>query len=169
VETLLDVVGRTHTRAWVAYLVLLLNFATVAGIYTTLRLTEGHVLPVTLWMALQQISGTITSLSFAFIGPMIYEYISRSQMGTINAGRGIYSGIVGFLVPNLGAWWVVFYTANVGNAGSGSHDYTSLYILQLVLFLPSIAVYTWFIRRVAAGKVPRTGVLEVEAEFERGK
>lgn len=162
VETLMDFTGREHMRAWVSFVSVGLGFSFVFVLYTLLQLAPDNVLPITFWMAFQQVNGTFGALTGVFVGPMIYEYITRSKMGTINAGRGIFGAILGFAVPNLGAWWVVYYTSNIHAPAAGTYDYTSLYLLQIFFYIPTFAAKAYFIWLIVKGRMPRTGVLEVE-------
>lgn len=169
IETVLDFVGREHVRAWVSSLTILLLAAQVLVTYVLISLAHEKVIPVTLYMILDQVKSAFTALSSVFIGPMIYDYIARSKMGTINSGRAIAHSSLTFLVPNLGAWWVVFYTERVNAPAHGQYDYTSVYLLQILLLVPAIFAKFYFLRMVATGRIPRTGVLEVEGASSSAK
>ena len=95
---------------------------------------------------------------------MIYEYMPRSKMGTINAGRGIYGDSLKFGIANLGAWWVWFYSMHVYKPANSEYDYSSMYLLQFVLYVPAILATLWFLREIHAGRILRWGVMEVEGD-----
>jgi hypothetical protein len=57
-------------------------------------------------------------------------------------------------------WW----SAHVFKPSDSDYDYTSLYILQFLLFVPAIAAKIWFMREILARRVLKWGVMEVEGE-----
>jgi len=122
-------------------------------------------------MLLNVANGSIGSLLETFVGPMIYEYMPRSKMGTINSGRGLMGDGLRWGINNLGGWWIWWYSMrtlypgqkNV-DAETMNYDYTSMYILQFILIVPVIAVQAWFTYRVVKGKLLRWGILEVEGD-----
>ena len=162
VETLLDVVGRDHARAWVSLLTVVKSMIVVVGLYIFIQCSPDRVLPIMTWMVFGVIAATMGRLMDTFIGPMIYDYMPRSQMGTINAGSGLISSIVRFGAANIGAWWVVFYSLHVHKPAHVPYEYTSLYLLQFILFIPTILAKVYFIRLIVKGKMKKWGEMEVE-------
>lgn len=165
VETLLDKVGREHARAWVALLTILKGMVNVVLLYLWIRTWPDHVPSILGWMLFGVVSSTFGALVDTFVGPMIFEYMPRSRMGTINSGAGIYKTVLEFLVANLGAWWVVFYSAHFVHqpeSGPMHYDFTSMYLLQFCFFVPAIAAKVYFLRQVVTGRILKWGVIEVE-------
>jgi hypothetical protein len=171
VETMLGFTGREHTKAWVSLLALLLSLGVNICLYTAIQASAGKVIPVTLYMMLNISNGSFGALLGTFVGPMIYEYMPRSKMGTINAGRGLIGDWLRAAVMNLGGWWIVWYSAraiyggvNVPSAEEMKYDYTSMYLIQLVLFIPAILATVYFLRQIHTRRVLKWGVLEVEGD-----
>jgi len=162
VETMLDWVGREHARAWVSLLTVVKAMITVALLYTFIQRSPGQVMPIMLWMVFAVVGSTLGALMDTFIGPMIYDYMPRSQMGTINSGKGLIEGFVQFGAANLGAWWIVFFTMHIHKPAGVKYDYTSMYLLQFSLFIPAILAKLYFIRLIAKGKMKKWGAMEVE-------
>lgn len=175
VETMLGVVGGEHTRAWVSLLALILSLSVNVALYVNIQLSDGKVIPITLWMMLNIANGAFGALLGTFVGPMVYEYMPRSRMGTINAGRGLYGDGLRWVIMNLGGWWVWWFSwktlypdsAAPPDPNAMKYDYTSMYVLQFALFVPAIAAQAWFLRQVTRGKVLRWGVIEVEGNGGR--
>jgi MFS family permease len=164
VESMLDYTGREHSRAWVSLLAIFLQFANAIALYVHIELSPGRVIPITMWMVYGVMSAAYGALLATFVGPMIYEYMPRSIMGTINAGSGLISSLVKFGASLLGGWWVFWWSAHVFKPSDSDYDYTSLYILQFLLFVPAIAAKIWFMREILARRVLKWGVMEVEGE-----
>ena len=162
VETMLDWVGREHARAWVSLLTIVKSMVNVLVLYAFIKCSPGGILPIMVWMVFGVIGGTLGALIGTFIGPMIYDYMPRSQMGTINAGSGLISTVIAFGAANLGAWWIVFYSSNIHKPAHTDYDYTSMYLLQFILFLPAIVAKVYFIRLIVKGKMKKWGTMEVE-------
>jgi len=171
VETLLSFVGREHTRAWATLLAVLLGLGVNIALYTTMQLAPDKTIPITLFMMLNVANGSFNSLLETFIGPMIYEYMPRSKMGTINSGRGLLGDGLRWGINNLGGWWIWWYSlrtlypgqSNV-DAETMNYDYTSMYMLMFILYVPVIAAQAWFVWQVMRKKVLRWGILEIEGE-----
>ncbi len=164
IESILDRTGRAHRRAWASLVATVFSLVSVSIMFLLTRLSEGQIPAITRWMMFAQIGGAFSALLGTFIGPMIYEYMPRNKMGTINAGKGMIDAILKFGVANLGAAWVVFYSQHIWRPQHTSYDYTSLYILQLCLFVPALACKIWFVRQVTTGAIPPLGILEVEGK-----
>ena len=162
VETLLDRTGREHARVWVSVVAVVKSMLTVIALYIWIRCSPDRVPPIMIWMAFAVLGGTFDALMKTFIGPMIYDYMPRSQMGTINSGSGIYQNLLNFGVANLGAWWVVFYSVHFHKPSNVPYDYTSMYLLQFLFFIPTILAKIYFVRLVMTGRLTKRGVLELE-------
>jgi len=171
VETLLDFVGREHTRAWASLLAVILSLFVNIALFTFMRLAPGQTIPITLFMMLNVANGSFGSLRETFVGPMVYEYMPRSKRGTINSGRGLMGDGLRWLINNLGGGWIWWYSLrtlypgqkNV-NAETMKYDYTSMYILMFLLFIPVIWSQVWFLKQVVTKKILRWWILEVEGE-----
>jgi hypothetical protein len=161
-ETMLDFTGREHMRAWVSVLAVVLALLNTVAIYVAIQFSDGKVIPITLWMALQVVSATFGSLLGTFVGPMIYEYMPRSWMGTINAGKGLCQGVLQFGVANLGAWWVVSWSKGLYGGTTTTYDYTSMYLFQFMLFVPVLGAKIWFMYMIMTGRILKWGVMGVE-------
>jgi len=162
VETMLDIVGREHARAWVSLLTVVKAMITTALLYLYIQRSPGQVPPVMVWMVFAVVGGTLGTLMNTFIGPMLFDYMRRSQMGTINSGSGLITGFVQFGAANLGAWWIFFYTKHIHKPAHVDYDYTSMYLLQFVLFVPAILAKLYFVRMVVSNKIKKWGIMEVE-------
>ena len=162
VETMLDLVGREHARAWVSLLTVVKSMITVAVLYIFIQRSPGQVPPIMVWVVFAVIGGTLGALIDTFIGPMIYDYMPRSQMGTINSGFGIMSSLIGIAAGLLGAQWIVFFTNHIHKPAHVEYDYTAMYILQYALYVPAILAKLYFVRLVVKGKLKKWGAMEVE-------
>jgi hypothetical protein len=162
VETMLDYVGREHARAWVALLTVVKSMITTGLLYIVILHSVGRVPPIMVWMVFAVVGATLGALMDTFIGPMIYDYMPRSQMGTINSGKGMIELLTSFGAANMGAWWIVFFSNHVHLATGTKYDYTSMYILQFMLFIPAILAKFYFIRLVTKGKITKCGVQELQ-------
>ena len=167
VETMLDYVGREHARAWVALMTVVKSMITVGLLYLYIQFSPGHVPKILVWMIFAVVGATLGALMDTFIGPMIYDYMPRSQMGTINSGSGFITSFVSFVAANLGAWWVVFFSLHVHKPANVKYDYTSMYILQFMLFVPAIIAKLYFIRLIATNRMKKWGTLEIEQKQEQ--
>jgi MFS family permease len=170
-ETLLSFVGREHTRAWATLLATILGLIVNIAFFATMQLAPDKTIPITLFMMLQVAGGSFNSLLETFVGPMIYEYMPRSKMGTINSGRGLMGDGLRWLINNLGGWWIWWYSLRTMYPGQKNvdpetmkYDYTSMYILMFILYIPVIAAQVWFIIQIVKKNILRWGVLEVEGE-----
>jgi len=159
---LLDIVGREHARAWVSLLAIMKSMLVTILLYILIMRSPGHVLPVMEWMTLKVLEGAFAGLLATFVGPMVYDYMRRSQMGTINAGFNVMSALAIFLTANLGAWWVVYYSAHFHIPAGMKYEYSCIYLLQFFLFVPIIIAKVYFVYVVATGKLKKWGDLEVE-------
>ncbi|MEI8194586.1 MAG: hypothetical protein WCI73_01620 [Phycisphaerae bacterium] len=162
VETLLDRVGREHARAWVSLLTVIKSMINVVALYIYIQCSPGQVPPIMAWVVFAVINGTLGTLIDTFVGPMIYDYMPRSQMGTINSGNGIIGGLIGIGVGLLGAQWIVFFTHHIHKPAYVDYDYTSMYLLQFALFIPAILAKLYFINLIVKGKMKKWGAMEVE-------
>jgi hypothetical protein len=171
VETLLSIVGREHTRAWATLLAVFLGLGVNIALYTTMQLSPNKTIPITLFLMLNVANMSFGSLLETFVGPMIYEYMPRSKMGTINSGRGLMGDGLRWGINNLGGWWIWWYSLRTLYPGQKNidpekmtYDYTSMYILMFILYIPVIFCQVWFIHQVVKKKILRWGILEVEGE-----
>ena len=144
--------------------------------YLAIQASPGKVMPITLWMMLNIANGAFGALLGTFVGPMIYEYMPRSKMGTINAGRGLMGDWLRAIVMNLGGWWIVWYSARTlykpGEAPPAdkmTYDYTSMYLVQFALFVPVVLAKLYFLKLVLTRKILKWGVMEVEGPDSDGQ
>jgi len=162
VEILLDCVGREHARVWVSLLTVIKSMLSIFGLYVWIRCSPDRVPPLIIWMAFAVFIGSFDALLKTFIAPMLFDYMPRNQMGTINSGMGVYDSILKFCVANLGAWWVVFYSVHFHRPGNVLYDYTSIYLLQFFFFIPAIMAKVYFVRMVVTGRLAKRGILDLE-------
>lgn len=169
VETMLSFTGREHTKAWVTLLALVLQLSVNICLYTGIQTAHDKVIPITLWMMLNMANGAFGALLGTFIGPMIYEYMPRSRMGTINAGRGLMGAWLQAAVMIVGAYWITWYSNRTLYPDGiipkdRKYDYTGIYLIQFILFIPTILATLWFLWMIMKGKIKKWGVLEVEGD-----
>jgi hypothetical protein len=170
VETMLDFVGREHARAWVSLLTVVKSMVTTALLYIYIQRCQDQTPPILVWMLFSVVGSALSALMDTFIGPMIYDYMPPSQMGTINSGKGIIESLVKFCAANMGAWWIVFFSMHIRTPVHSKYDYTSMYILQFMLFVPAIIAKLYFIHLIAKDKMkkwntqPSPAVLEPAVE-----
>ena len=162
VETMLDIVGREHARAWVSLLTVIKSILAVAVLYYYIQSAPGQVLPIMTWTVFSVFTGVIGGMMATMVGPMIYDYLPRSQIGTFNAGFGILNSLLTLAAVNLGAWWITFFSTHIHKPDHTDYDYSSMYILQLFVLIPAIAAKVYFIRLILQGRMKRWGVIEVE-------
>jgi hypothetical protein len=169
VESMLDRTGREHTRAWVSLLTVVIHVIVSVSLYVSIQTSADRVLPILTWMCFNVANATFGALLGTFVGPMIYEYMPRSKMGTINSGKGIYSDTLKFGIANLGAWWVWLYSSKVYHPPHCSYDYSSMYLIQFALIVPALIAKIFFIRQVVTGRIKKWGIIEVEGEEAAAK
>lgn len=156
---------RIYMRVWIALIAIVKDFITVGFFFVYLQfLDKDGVPPIVLWMLFGQFTATMGALIGTAVGPMIYEYIPRSKLGTVLAGKGLLESFVKFGVANLGAWWVVWWSLHIHKPGQTKYDYSSLYLLQMLLYIPGILAVVWFLRMVLSGRLKPAGILEVEPD-----
>ena len=131
-------------------------------LYVFIQRSPGMVPPIIGWMAFNVIYGTLGALIGTFIGPMVYDYMRRSQMGTIGAGSGVMGGLVQLGAGVLGAQWAVYYSAHIHHPAGIAIEYSSIYLLQLIICIPILLAKLYFVRIVTTGKLKKWGTLEVE-------
>lgn len=132
------------------------------GVFVWFRfLTPG--VPPALWMMV--VVGLIPA-GFQTIGtvicvPLIYDYVPRDYMGTVNAGVQLTRGIANVLIANGAGLWVTVYSGVFGRI-QGKYDYTSVYLYCIVCLLISAVLVLWFSKQVAAGHIKKLGTEESE-------
>lgn len=165
VEIILRHTNRVHMKAWVSLIAVVKDMIFTVCLYLIVHYWSTDQTPsITLWMFFGQIGGTTGALIGVVLGPMIYEYIPRKHLGTIIAGSGIYRGIVGFGMANLGAHWAVWYSTHIQAPVKGATDFSSIYLLQFILFIPSLFATIYFVHAIVKGRIQPLGIIEVEGE-----
>jgi len=156
---------RIYMRAWIALIAIVKDFITVGGFFLYVQfVAQDGVPPIVLWMLFGQFTATMGALIGTAVAPMIYEYIPRSKLGTILAGKNLLESVIKFGVANLGAWWIVWWSLHIHKPEHTQYDYSSLYLLQMLLYIPGIIAVAWFLRQILTGKILPQGILEVEPE-----
>lgn len=155
IEIVLRFTNREDMRVWISGIAMVKDVIFTAAMYLLIQYgSEGRIPPITLWMLAGQFGATSGALLGVVIGPMIFEYIPRNKFGTIISGTGIFNGMMGFAFANIGASWMVFYTQNIGDKPlNGAVDYSSGYLLQLLLAPIALGVKGYFIYLVVKGKL----------------
>ncbi len=163
VEMILRRSNRVHMKAWVSLIAIVKDMSFTICLYLIIHYwSEDQTPSITLWMFFGQVGSTTGTLVGIVVGPMIFEYIPRMQLGTIIAGSGIYRGIIGFFMANLGANWAVWYSQNIQAPVKGKTDFSSIYLLQIILFIPALIATIYFVHSVLKGKILPMGIAEIE-------
>src|SRR5690606_10011130 len=132
---------------WVSLVAIIKDLIFTTCLYLLINFwSEDQTPSMTLWMFFGQAGGTTGVLMSVIIGPMIYEYIPRKHLGTIIAGSGIYRGILGFALANAGANWAVWYSTHIKAPVRGKTDFSSIYLLQILLYIPALIATIYFLR-----------------------
>ncbi|HEU5077646.1 MAG TPA: MFS transporter [Opitutaceae bacterium] len=104
------------------------------------------------------VSASAFSACIALVwGPLVYDYIPSERFGTVSAGLSFVSGIAPFVLTNLAGVWVGGFTSLFGPQGRGTHDYSSIYILQLLAAGAALALIGYLRREERAGRLVRLG------------
>jgi hypothetical protein len=76
-----------------------------------------------------------------------------------------------WVVNNLGGWWIWWFSLRTLYPGQAhvdaetmKYDYTSMYVLMFILYVPVVLSQAWFLRQAVKGKIKRWGIIEVEGE-----
>jgi hypothetical protein len=156
---------RIYMRGWIALIAVVKDFITVGGFFIYLQfVAKDGVPPIILWMLFGQFTASMGALIGTAVAPMIFEYIPRSKLGTVLAGKSLLDSVIRFGVANLGAWWVVWWSLHIHTPKHTKYDYSSLYLLQMLLYIPGIIAVAWFLKQILTGKIRPAGILEVEPE-----
>jgi hypothetical protein len=156
---------RIYMRAWIALIAVVKDCVTVGGFFIYLQFVAvDGVPPIILWMLFGQFTATMGALIGTAVAPMIFEYIPRSKLGTVLAGKSLLESVIKFGVANLGAWWIVWWSLHIHTPEHTKYDYSSLYLLQMLLYVPGIIAVAWFLKQILTGKIRPEGILEVEPE-----
>jgi Na+/melibiose symporter-like transporter len=91
-------------------------------------------------------------------GPLVYDFIPRDRFGTVSAGFAFVGGIVPFVLINLAGAWIHAFTALFGPAGGSKFDYSSLYVLQLLMSAVALGATVYLQRQIRLGRLVHYGV-----------
>lgn len=166
VEVVLKFVNRDDMRVWVSTVAVIKDVLFTIFVYAMIRASgESGIPPITLWMLIGQTSAVSGGFLAIVVGPMLYEFIPINKLGTVAAGAGLLGGIVTFGFANVGASWIKFYTNHIGSAPAHvPWDYTSIYVLQLLLLPLVIAVKVYFLYGVVKGRILPYGRNRIEVD-----
>jgi Na+/melibiose symporter-like transporter len=134
------------------------------GLYLYLRTVSGFEAGMGLFIGVGIATAFFQSMLWAVWGPLVFDYIPLNRMGTCTAGFTMVSGLVGFVLVNLGGQWVKASTWLLGNPGRGTYDYSSVLILWALLSALAFGATFVFRRAEAAGRVRPEGRLADEGE-----
>ena len=162
VETMLDIVGREHARAYVSLLTVVKSMITTLLLYLVIQQCVDQVPPILGRMVFAVVGATLGGATDTFIGPMIYD-TCRAKWERSTPAKGSSIPLCLLVLPIWGAWWIVFFTMHIHRPANTKYDYTSMYLLQFVLFVPAIVAKLYFIHLIRKGKMKKWGALELEA------
>lgn len=91
--------------------------------------------------------GTMAAVTW---GPLIFDYIPERRMGTYMGGIATVTGLLGFVLQSFSGIWVTAVTSVFGTRGKSEYDYSSVFILGIVL--ASVAMLFTIIFRFAEKK-----------------
>jgi hypothetical protein len=113
------------------------------------------------------VHGFFLAWTYTVWGPVLYDYIPSNRMGTVSAGLSIVNGVLGFFLMNLGGLWVSFCTRTFGTRGGAPSDYSSVFVLAMILSFVALGLLVFFEREVKAGRVIAHASRELEEEKMR--
>lgn len=99
-------------------------------------------------------------------GPLIYDYIPSNRMGTYAAGITTVSGVMAFLLSNVGGQWIKGWTRFFGSPTETEYDYSSVVVAMVLFSLLAVGatyLFAWAERR---GYVKPLGREERRVETE---
>jgi len=96
--------------------------------------------------------------------PLIADYTPINKLGTYSSGTTFCLGILGFISVNLGGQWVKLWTYLFGNPGKGTYDYSSIYILGMIMSVVALGITYLFSGAEKRGEVQALGKMEAEAK-----
>mgnify|MGYP002398787804 CR=1 FL=1 len=120
------------------------------GFFALLRFGPEESIPTSIVMAISLLSGMgggFIALKYLIWGPLVYDFIPADRFGTVSAGFSFVGGVAGFLIINVGGFWVQMFSMLFGSSRGTNFDYSSIFLLQLFLSLFAI----WFISRFKTG------------------
>lgn len=97
--------------------------------------------PYTLWGMFGALWGTMLAVIW---GPITFDYIPERRLGTYMGGIATVTGLLGFGLGTFSGAWVTGITAVFGTRGKSEYDYSSVYILSLVLSFIAIGMTVLF-------------------------
>jgi maltose/moltooligosaccharide transporter len=160
---LVDRISRLRLMKWGIFLPMLVNFA----FFLYVRYVAHYEITIWTMIGFGIVSGFFMAWMFIAWGPILYDYVPSNRMGTISGGLSIVGGICAFLLQVSGGLWVKGWTTLFGTVGQSEYDYSSCYVLNLLLALVALGMLTFFERQVRQGRVIAYGRLEQQEEKER--
>lgn len=122
-----------------------------------------------IFLTIALLNGFFNSWLVAVWGPVIFDYIPSSKMGTFAAGFTLVGNVIQFVLMNTSGFWVKGWTSLFGAPGKGLFDYSSIFALDVFFSVFSIAGTILFMRASRRGIIRAEGRLELEeAESNRG-
>lgn len=139
---------------------------TNTGYYIYLRFfAPGHVPPLPVLIGLGMMNVVWGSLWVLSHTPNIFDYLPSNKYGTFNAGSNLIIGILLFLLPNAYGLWVRTYSRWF--CPPGTYDYTSAYLLNILLATLGVALSFYFRHCVKTGQLVRYGQIELQEELQQ--
>lgn len=125
-------------------------------------LAPGGVPPLAVLIGFHLVTSSVGSVSAIASTPMLFDFIPRDRIGTVNSGIGMVRGAAVVLITNGVAVFVSFWSGWF--EPPGKYDYLSGYLYLSFAATLGTLVALWFERQVKAGRFVRYGRGEVAAK-----
>lgn len=137
-----------NPRLW-AWILGSVNAVFLAGsTFLIIQSSPSNIPPLTVWFLLMCLSNGTNCLGIVS-GPLLYEYIPKDKIGTISSGFGLLNTALTAALQTLVGAWVKFY----------ANDYSSAYLLVILLSIFTFAASYFFMRAIAKGLIVEYGRL----------
>ncbi|MDX2110358.1 MAG: MFS transporter [Verrucomicrobiota bacterium] len=111
---------------------------------------------MSLWFLIMCISSGTGCLGI-ISGPLLYEYMPRDKIGTLSSGFGmINTALSATMQVAVGSW--IYYYSKWFSDGT-TKDYSSAYVLQLILSVVTFTFVGLFLYQAMRGRIPEYGRL----------
>lgn len=114
-----------------------------------------HVVFFNLWNSAVDVMASVA------LEPLIFDFIPRNKMGTLNSGFVFVRGALSLLVMNGVGLWVKYFSQWM--QFEGGYDYMSGFLFTFVIGILGILATMKFNRHLKAGELVKYGLLEEQA------
>jgi hypothetical protein len=161
-QSLRGIAPSANPRIW-AWLLLNIKtvvYSTLTYIYIKTLATDG-VPSITVWFLLMCSTNGISCLHIV-TGPLLYDFMPKDKIGTLSSGFGLLNTALGaVLTTTFGNW--IYYVSRWTSGGTTKTDYTSTYLLQILLGSSGLVLVGFIFVRMLSGRMIEYGKLDLNS------